>query len=143
MEVKLNIESNQIGETVIDLFKNLSPEKKEELATEVVKSYLNDKVNQKLNNNYWNSETVLSDFMKRIDNYFIEDLKNNEFFIKSKEECIKLLIEKLPEIVLQAMTISIASQLSNTSYQLTDIVMKNMNIECKLNEVRNRMGMNY
>lgn len=40
MEVKINIESNQIGDTVIDLFKNLTPEKKEELALSVLKEWL-------------------------------------------------------------------------------------------------------
>jgi hypothetical protein len=40
MEVKINIESNQIGDTVIDLFKNLSAEKKEELALQIMKEWL-------------------------------------------------------------------------------------------------------
>lgn len=42
MEVKINIESNQIGDTVIDLFKNLTPEKKEDLALQVLKEWLVD-----------------------------------------------------------------------------------------------------
>lgn len=40
MEVKINIESGQIGDTVIDLFKNLSDDKKEELALTILKEWL-------------------------------------------------------------------------------------------------------
>jgi hypothetical protein len=40
MEVKIQIESGQIGDTVIDLFKNLKPEKKEELALSILKEWL-------------------------------------------------------------------------------------------------------
>lgn len=40
MEVKINIESGQIGDTVIDLFKGLSAEKKEELALGIMKEWL-------------------------------------------------------------------------------------------------------
>ena len=40
MEVKINIEASQIGSTVIALFKNLSNEKKEELALSVMKEWL-------------------------------------------------------------------------------------------------------
>ena len=42
MEVKIQIEANQIGDTVIDLFKGLSPEKKEELALSVLKEWIKD-----------------------------------------------------------------------------------------------------
>jgi molybdopterin converting factor small subunit len=139
MEVKINIESNQIGETVVDLFKNLSEEKKEELASEVVKNYLNERVNQKVT---W-SETLISEINKKIDNYFAEDLKNNVKFQESKDKCIELLINELPEMTTKAMTIVIANQLGNMAYKIPEIVMKTMNIDAKLNEVRSRMGLNY
>lgn len=42
MQVTLNIESGQLGETVIDLFKNLTAEKKEELALAVLREWLKD-----------------------------------------------------------------------------------------------------
>ena len=44
MEVKLNIEASQLGETVVDLFKNLLPEKKEELALTVLREWFNEPV---------------------------------------------------------------------------------------------------
>lgn len=40
MEVKINIEAGQIGDTVIDLFKNLKEEDKRSLALEVLKEWL-------------------------------------------------------------------------------------------------------
>lgn len=40
MEVKINIEAGQIGDTVIDLFKNIPSEKKEELALSILKEWL-------------------------------------------------------------------------------------------------------
>lgn len=139
MEVKIIIDSSQVGDTVIDLFRNLSPEKREELAAEVVKSYLDEKVHQKVG---WN-DSLLNKINERIDSYFLEHLKDNETFIESKEKCIELLLCQLPEITLKAMTIAIATQINNSAWQLTDIVMKNMNIEANLNEVRQRMGLYY
>lgn len=40
MEVKIELEAGQIGDTVIDLFKSLSAEKKEELALTVLREWL-------------------------------------------------------------------------------------------------------
>lgn len=40
MEVKINIETGQLGDTVIELFKNLTQEKKEELALQILKEWL-------------------------------------------------------------------------------------------------------
>lgn len=140
MEIKINIETEQLGSTVIDLFKNLSEEKKEELASEVVKKYLEERVNQRVG---WGN-TLIQDINTRIDNYLAEDLKNNEKFQESKGKCIELLIEHLPEIITKAMTIAVANQLGTLQYQLQETVMKNMNIDGRLNEVRNRMGLpNY
>lgn len=42
MEVKINIEPGQIGDTAIELFKNLTPEKKEDLALEILREWLLD-----------------------------------------------------------------------------------------------------
>lgn len=42
MEVKLNIDSANLGETVVELFKNLSPEKKEALAVDVLQKWFNE-----------------------------------------------------------------------------------------------------
>jgi hypothetical protein len=137
MEVKINIEANQIGDTVIDLFTNLSDEKKEELASQVVKQYLDDKAREQVR---WN-DSLLQNVQKKINDYLVEDLKKNETFIESRDKCIDLLLEKLPEIITQAMTIVVASQLSFMGGQLTETVMKNMGIEARLNEVRQRMNM--
>lgn len=40
MQVTINIDSTNVGETLLDLFKNLSSEKKEELALSVMKEWL-------------------------------------------------------------------------------------------------------
>lgn len=40
MEVKINIEASQIGDTVIDLFKSLPKDKKEELTLEVLREWV-------------------------------------------------------------------------------------------------------
>jgi hypothetical protein len=40
MEVKLTIDAGQLGDTVIDLFKNLSPEKKEQLTLDIMREWL-------------------------------------------------------------------------------------------------------
>lgn len=138
MEVKINIEAEQIGETVIDLFKNLSEEKKEELAKDVVKSYLDIKTNQKLNS-YWNSETVLADFFKKIDNYLAQDIASNEKYIEAKEKCLELVIEKMPELTLKAMAIAMSMQMSSMAYQFPDLVMKTHMNEDKLNDMMQRM----
>jgi len=42
MQVTLNIDASHIGETVLDLFTNLSAEKKEELALSVMREWLQD-----------------------------------------------------------------------------------------------------
>jgi len=42
MKVELNIESSQLGETVIDLFKNLTPEEKQNVASQVLKEWLKE-----------------------------------------------------------------------------------------------------
>jgi len=138
MEVKINIEAEQIGETVIDLFKNLSEEKKEELAKDVVKSYLDIKTNQKLNS-YWNSETVLADFFKRIDNYLAQDISNNDKYIKAKEKCLELVIEKMPELTLKAMAIAMSMQMSSMAQQFPDLVIKTHMNEGRLNDMMQRM----
>lgn len=42
MQVTLNIDSANLGETVVDLFKNLTPEKKEALAADVLQRWFNE-----------------------------------------------------------------------------------------------------
>ena len=42
MQVTLNIEAGQLGETVLDLFKNLSDGKKEELAVQIMSNWLGE-----------------------------------------------------------------------------------------------------
>jgi len=41
MEIKLNIDANQLNETVIDLFKVLTDEQKKDLVTQAIKGWLN------------------------------------------------------------------------------------------------------
>lgn len=139
MEVTLNIEANQIGDTVIDLFKNLSDEKKEELASKVVKQYLNDKVTEQIS---WN-DTLLTNIEKRIDDYFVKDIKENENFIKSKDEAIKVISEKMPEIVVNAMSAAFASNLMQMQNQICDCFNKSMMNESMLNNIRQRLGIGY
>ena len=42
MEVTLKIEAGQLGETVVDLFKNLSEDQKKEIATDILTKWLNE-----------------------------------------------------------------------------------------------------
>lgn len=59
MQVTINIEPGQIGETVIDLFKNLSPEKKEAMALDVLREWL--KTPDFFDDSYW-IQLVIADY---------------------------------------------------------------------------------
>lgn len=137
MEVKINIESNQISDTVIDLFKNLSPEKKEELAAEIVKKYLDEKVTQKIG---W-GESMITEISKKIDSYFLNDITKNETFIETKEKCIEYLTEKMPEIVMQGMIIAFVNDMGNMRNAMLDSIFKSYNLDAKINETRSRLGL--
>jgi SOS response regulatory protein OraA/RecX len=139
MEIKLNIETSQLGDTVVDLFKNLSDEKKEELASEVIKQYLDDKVRQQIG---WN-DYLLTNITKKIDTYFIDEIKNNEDFIKSKDEAIKVVSEKMPEIVVNAMSAAFASNLMTMQNQIFTAFNQSLMNETQMKDMRQRLGMGY
>lgn len=46
MELRLNMDSVNIGETVVDLFENLSETQREQIATEVLREYLREPLQQ-------------------------------------------------------------------------------------------------
>jgi hypothetical protein len=136
MQVTINIDANQIGETVVDLFKNLSQEKKEELAKEVVKKYLDDKVRERLG---W-SECLISKLYEKIDDYFINDITNNPVFKETKEKCIEILNEKMPEIIMKSMIIVFSSNIISAGYKLQDLALKDLKLDSDIKEIKQRLG---
>jgi hypothetical protein len=76
MNVQLTIEANQMGETVIDLFKNLPAEKKEELALEVLKEWFKEPVQiETLNYEHVLLEKFREGELKPLYGYNVNDTK--------------------------------------------------------------------
>ena len=93
-----------------------------------------------MKNSRWKNETVLNDFFERIDKYLVTDLMNNKTFKEASDKCMEELIANLPELIMKAVTITMATQLANMAHTFPEIIMKTMNLEININDLRKKLS---
>ena len=124
MEVKINIEAGQIGDTVIDLFKNIPSEKKEELALSSMKEWLQspeffetknkeqlliEEFRNGTRKSYWSSNK----FDENTPEYQIKNDKNYEDAIKSYRTSKQILVEDIKNEIITYYKKYISEQITN------------------------------
>jgi uncharacterized protein YecT (DUF1311 family) len=101
MQITLNIEANQLGDTVLDLFKNLTEEQKKEIATEILTNWLKNprdielkantkEIVEKVRKKNWQMKELSYDEI--IKSAFFEE--ESKKFKTSKNKMVEEIVEK-------------------------------------------------
>jgi len=107
MEVKIELQDDQIGCTVLELFTNLSAEKKEELVYKVMESWFLGRISEEESIRLWRTNTapgdilnpVLTNLSRYAQDVLEQKFKEDPKFQHILEATQQIIIERLPDYI--------------------------------------------
>jgi hypothetical protein len=140
MQVTLNIESGQLGDTVVELFQSLTLEQRQEVARDVLREWLREPYDVERKafeeqvrreedpNRHWNirerlanfrstRETMVQEIIKQVIEYFqktiAEEIQSDEQITKLRDELTAEVKSKFPDYVRNAVVSWFASHMES------------------------------